>query len=162
MRCIRSHNYLAAGLSVIGLALAAPAEASELLWSSDSDKWTTIESLVSSVPATDVEAADDFDVQGAIERIVVVGQNNCVNSGSWPCDPLPGVTGVIVRFYEWTPAGPGTLQYEQLIPDGAAGLLYDPGGPDTVDITLPAPFEATGQHFFSVQLVFEDCDPSLG
>ncbi len=132
--------------------LQAPARAEELLYANPGNSnWTTIPSAVWSNPPANEEAADDFDVVGTIERVIIGGDNACLVV----CLPPP-VVGVTMRFYEWTASGPGAVQYEAFIDGGDPNVLYDAGGPDLLDVTLPTPFEATGQHFISAQLIFED------
>ena len=94
-----------------------------------------------------VEAADDFDTIGTIDRVYVVG-NDCFGCVA------PVVAGVHVRFYEWTDKGPGALQRADFVAAGDPKLLYDPSAPSVVDVTLPQPFEANGKHFLSVQMEF--------
>jgi hypothetical protein len=150
---LKPARHLMAGLlaTVACVTAATPAFSAELLWSTNWSNWTTIESVVWSAPPKNVEAADDFDVDGTVERIIVAGYNSCLAV----CFPPP-VSGVFVRFYAWTAAGPGALQDEQFIPASDPGFLYNANNPAALDIMLPAPFAATGQHFLSVQLVFED------
>src|SRR5262245_6227782 len=70
-------HWTAGSLAGLLCALAAlPASGAELLWSTSWSNWTTIESVVWSVPPKNVEAADDFDVDGTIERIIVSGNNS--------------------------------------------------------------------------------------
>jgi len=109
---------------------------------------TDVESSTPGFFGQPVEAADDFDIVGTIERVYVSGYGctQCVS---------PVVAGVHVRFYEWTAAGPGALQQAAFVPAGDPGLLYDPSVPAAVDVTLPKPFEATGKHWISVQMEFE-------
>ena len=94
-----------------------------------------------------VEAADDFDVVGTIERVYVSGY------GCSAC-AAPTVAGVHVRFYEWTASGPGALQAAYFVPAGDPGFHYDASVPASLDITLPSAFEATGKHWLSVQMEF--------
>lgn len=133
----------------LGAVLARPAVAQTMLWSNSWSNWTTIQSSVWTSPAQNLEAADDFNVQGRIERILVGGDNPCIAGCA-----APPVTGVWVRFYAWTPSGPGALQRELFLSGSDPNFRYDAAGPDVLDITLPTPFDATGQHFLSVQPVF--------
>ncbi|MCC7064180.1 MAG: hypothetical protein IT456_15320 [Planctomycetes bacterium] len=120
----------------------------QLLWSNPWSNYTTIPSRVWTNPASDLEAADDFDLHGTISRIVVDAH------GCFQCAP-PIVTGATVRFYGWNNGNPGNLLQQTFVAAGSTGLLYDPLVPETVDITLPAPFFATGRHFVSVQMHFQ-------
>src|SRR5690606_28297880 len=47
---------------------------------------------------------------------------------------------------------PGALQHEVFVPEGSPLFLHAPS-PLQIDVTLPAPFTATGRHFVAVQLV---------
>lgn len=94
----------------------------------------------------DREVADDFDFQGPIVRLVVKGH------GPFP-SPLAAYDGVWVRFYAWTPSGPGALQRETFLAAGDPNLSAL-ATPETVDVRLATPFQATGKHFVSVQIVF--------
>jgi hypothetical protein len=138
-------------LSTCGALLASwlPAQGgSQLLWSNPWSNYTTIPSRVWTSPQSDLEAADDFDLQGTITRIVVDA------NGCFQCVP-PVVTGATVRFYAWNNGAPGNLLQQTFVPAGSPALLYDPLVPETVDITLPTPFLATGRHFLSVQMHFQ-------
>lgn len=138
-------------LAIAGLALAGPAAAqvgSQQLWNSPWSNHATLPSVVMTSPAMDLEAADDFDVLGAITRVVVDG------SGCFGCAP-PTVAGATVRFYASANGVPGQQQYETFVAAGSPALLFDPAEPETVEVTLPTPFLATGRHFVSVQLHFQ-------
>jgi len=140
-----------ASLAVLVISISAPVRAAELLWSTAWDNWTTIESVVWTDPAKNVEATDDFDVVGTIERLLIGGHNSCIGG----CPVPPTIGGVWVRFYESAAGVPGALQYEVFLSATDPGFLYSPSDPATLDITLPTPFEATGRHFMSVQLVVD-------
>jgi hypothetical protein len=144
------HESLMIAVALVTLASASRAQ-QELLFSSPSDStsyYALPESAVTTVPVASSELADDFDVVGTVERLYVIG------GGCFNCTP-PVVSAVVVRFYEWTAAGPGALQQEELIPAGTPGLLYTGSSPGVIDISLPVPFAATGKHFLSVQVVFD-------
>ena len=105
--------------------------------------------ITSGSGAYDGEVADDFDVVGTVERVLMSG---------YGCSSCGGVVvlGVYVRFYESTPAGtPGALQAEHYLSAGDPNFLFNPNVANGVDITLPTPFEASGRHFIAVQMVFE-------
>jgi hypothetical protein len=93
-----------------------------------------------------MEIADDFDIGGSIERVVVSGYREM----SAPSNPV--VYGANVRFYEWLNGQPGALQAESFLASGDPALVYDLVRPEQFDITLPTPFQATGRHFISVQV----------
>ncbi len=143
------HSLLA--LPVLTATLAVPASAQQEIIFAQFGNTTGIDTDVeSSTPGFFghvVEAADDFDLVGSVERLYVVG-NDCFGCAA------PVVAGVHVRFYEWTAAGPGALQETYSVAAGDPALLYDPTGPAALDITLPQPFAATGKHFLSVQMEF--------
>ncbi|HEX8130160.1 MAG TPA: carboxypeptidase regulatory-like domain-containing protein [Pyrinomonadaceae bacterium] len=97
----------------------------------------------------DREAADDFDLNATITRVLVRGVR-----GGYNMPPNPVYYGVYVRFYDGTGGTPGALQVEHYLPAGTPGVVFDAAQPNTFDITLPAAFNATGKHFLSVQPVF--------
>ncbi|HSL16683.1 MAG TPA: hypothetical protein VLB51_02135 [Methylomirabilota bacterium] len=138
-------------LALVLLAVAAPSVAQQHLLFSNAPNGSTTSNqsrLVAGGPlATDTEVADDFDVIGNVERVIATG------NGCFQCAP-PDVVGVWVRFWESTSAGPGALQAEHFVAAGDPAFVYDPVVPDTLDVTLPTPFVATGAHFLSVQLEF--------
>jgi len=141
----------AAAVAAACLGSVDPAGATELLFvNPQNSNWTTVPSAIWSSPPADREAADDFDLHATIERVIFVGDNPCLVQ----CDPPP-VTGVVVRFHEWTEAGPGAVQQESWLSPGDPGLIYDPDGPDGIDVTLPTPFVASGRHYVSMQVAFE-------
>jgi hypothetical protein len=113
------------------------------LWSN----YTTVPSVLWTSPPSNQEAADDFDVIGTVTRVVANG------NGCWQC-ASPVLAGVYVRFYAWQAGLPGALQYQAFVAAGTPQLLYDPINPSVLDVTLPNPFSATGQHFVSVQASF--------
>lgn len=112
-----------------------------------SSTYTYIPSVVWANPVANQEAADDFDVSGTISRVVMIAD------GCFSCAPA-ALAGVWVRFYAWQNGNPGALQYQAYVPTGSPGLLYNPASLTDIDITLPTPFHATGQHFVSVQAEF--------
>lgn len=128
------------------------AHATEQIWSTGWSNYTTVESELCGSPALANEAADDFDLVGLVERVYVTGDNACIAV----CSPPP-LAGAHVRFYDWTPAGPGALLSDQFVPAGGPELACDPTDIQDVDVTLPQPFLATGKHYVSVQLEFADC-----
>ncbi|HZM01180.1 MAG TPA: hypothetical protein VFD43_13115 [Planctomycetota bacterium] len=134
------------------LLLATAPRATELIYSTGWSNYTTVESQLCGSPVLANEAADDFDLVGIVERVYVTGNNSCIAV----CFPPP-VTGVWVRFYEWTPTGPGALLAEHFVPEGSPGFAYDPTDIEDLDVTLPQPFLATGPTYVSVQLEFADC-----
>ncbi len=101
-------------------------------------------------PPVDKELADDFDIVGDIDRVVVGGSNGGGNTGGGAV-----VRGAYVRFYAWENGVPGALQDEQFIANGNAALVFNSDSPATVDVRLPHSFRAAGKHFVSVQLVEE-------
>ena len=97
----------------------------------------------------DQEMADDFDLVGDIDRVVVNG------SRGFSAAVNPSVRGAYVRFYAWQNGSPGALQDEQYLAAGDPALVFDPATVSTVDVRLPHSFRASGKHFVSVQLVVE-------
>ncbi len=142
-----AHRLLPLAASLLLALPARPAAAGcTQLWG---NTWTNTEIGPSVVtPTTDVEVADDFDLDATIEQLVAEGH------GPDCCVP-PAVAGVRVRFYAWTAAGPGALQQEAFLAAGDPNLAIH-SYPQRLHITLPTPFVATGRHFFSVQIVFAD------
>lgn len=133
-------------VSVVSALFSGVASGAHVVWSQPSNStFTAPQSTVTTSPAASLEAADDFEVNGTVERLVISG-NDC-----FQCMP-PTVTGAYVRFYTWTASGPGQLQSEYFISSGGSGLLYNAASPAGLDITLPQPFAATGRHYLSVQL----------
>lgn len=139
-----------AAVAIIGSGSVASAE--DLLWETlpgGSRLHTSSTSMVlGGIYRTNDEVADDFNVDGSIDRLVFHGRS-CISC------PQPVTLGAFVRFYEWTASGPGALQAEYYLPEGDPGFIHGPW-PGTVDIRLPESFEATGFHFAAVQLHFDD------
>ena len=138
-------------ISVVSVfCLPAICQASHVVWS---QPWNSTNSApnsaVTSDPPTSSEVADDFELHGTIERLVITG-NDC-----FQCAP-PEVAGVYVRFYEWTLEGPGPLVIDYFLSSANPDFLYSAEGPATLDITLSKPFAADGRYFMSVQMSFSD------
>ncbi|MET0624408.1 MAG: Ig-like domain-containing protein [Pyrinomonadaceae bacterium] len=96
-------------------------------------------------PPLNQELADDFDLVGDIDRVVVDGSSGDGNA----------VRGAYVRFFAWANGNPGALQDEQYLAAGDPALVFSRDALNTVDVRLPHSFRATGKHFVSVQLVTE-------
>ena len=129
-----------------GLVWPAASQASHVVWSQPwNSTFAAPQSTVTTNPAQSAEAADDLEVHGTIERLVITG-NDC-----FQCAP-PQVSGVFVRFYAWTSEGPGALAQEYFVPASDPNFLFSASGPATLDITLPTAFAADGKYFLSVQL----------
>jgi hypothetical protein len=109
--------------------------------------YTTVPSVIWTNPASNQEAADDVNVVGSVTRVIANGY------GCFQCAPA-ALAGVWVRFYAWQAGLPGTLQYQAFVPASSPQLVYNPANVEVLDITLPTPFPATGQHFVSVQASF--------
>jgi len=129
------------------LLSATRAFAGELIFSQHADGQATYgpSSRAPGAAAGAAEVADDINLSASIERIVATG---------YLASPTSDFAGAYVRFYALGANGkPGALQSETFLAAGDPHLLEQlwPGG--WVDITLPPPFIATGQHFVSVQLV---------
>lgn len=140
-------------LAALALAAGSLPAGAAIIWSNPANSnWATIPAGVHAMPLPqNLEAADDFMVNGSIERIVVHGYNGCLVQ----CFPPP-LVGVFVRFYGWTASGPGALQQEYFLAAGDPNLIYDAGGPDDFDIRLPTAFAASGQHFLSVAPQYDE------
>ncbi len=126
----------------------------DILWHVDPPSatfYTTDYSVVYSGPQAnrDTEVADDFQATGLVQRLDVPGR------GCFQCGDAVAL-GVFVRFYEWTPNGPGALQHESFIPVDSANYDGNAVNPGRVIVTLPEPFMASGWHFYSVQMAFAE------
>lgn len=77
----------------------------------------TVPSYVGTNPTTNVESADDFDVQGTVTRILIAA------SGCFNCARAP-INGVWVRFYQWNAGNPGSLQYQAYVPSMSSALIF--------------------------------------
>ena len=135
-------------LATLATTSATAQTIDQVLWSTPWSNYTTIPSRTWTAPAEDVEAADDFDVQGTITRVQFDG------SGCFNCSPST-VTGATVRFYAWNNGSPGILQHAVTVSTGSPRLAYNTLNPTTVEVRLPSPFLATGRHFVSMQLHFQ-------
>jgi hypothetical protein len=142
---------VAGGASLTGHSIVS-AQTNNLIWSQTWDNQSilgpSIQTRATST-ALNVEIADDFDIGGTIERVVVSGYRDLTA----PSNPV--VYGVDIHFYEWLNGQPGALQAESFIATGDPGLVYDPVRPAQFDITLSTPFQTTGRHFISVQVVMD-------
>jgi hypothetical protein len=139
-----ARQHLPLALSV-ALALPVPLSAGQKVWSQPVDGQSIIPSVQFASPWTeDVEAADDFALVGSVERILVAGYNvsGCGDD----------VAGVRVRFYANAGGVPGAVQHDVVVPAGSP-LLAHAACPAGLDVTLPSPFQASGDHFVSVQLL---------
>ncbi|HEX7313339.1 MAG TPA: Ig-like domain-containing protein, partial [Pyrinomonadaceae bacterium] len=101
----------------------------------------------------DKELADDFNLVGDIDRVVVNGAEG---------GAVSTVRGAYVRFYKWENGNPGALQDEQYVAAGSAALTLSGNAltgngakANTVDVRLPHSFRAAGKHFVSVQLAVD-------
>jgi hypothetical protein len=138
-------------MSIGAVALASFSSsgwALDVLWSQGSDGWTTFPSYQSASPPYSDEVADDFEVTGTIERLVIGGYNNCLGSCPWQ----PDIVGVRVRFHQWSASGPGAVQREEFFAAGDPNLFFDPFAPAELDVILHTPFVASGRHYLSVQV----------
>jgi len=129
------------------LSGVSPAQGPVQLWNNGVSTYDAPQSVIWSSPAKNMEFADDFDVQGVIERLTINGY------GCFNCAPPP-LQEVIVRFYSWNAGTPGQLLDQRVFPAGSPLLQYNANNPETFDITLPVPFLATGKTFLSVQAKF--------
>ncbi|QDU66997.1 hypothetical protein [Engelhardtia mirabilis] len=149
---------LFAPLALAALTGPAVGQGTELLYSNPSNSsYTAVQSYstpVSSFPL-EFEAADDFNGSGLVQRLTVHGKQ------CFPCQPAD-VAEVVVRFYEWTTAGPGALVSMQSVAAGDPGFVYDPTGVDDLEIVLPAPYVIDGPGFVSVQLTMGPADGYWG
>ena len=129
---------VALAVSVMATAL----NASELIYAQINDGQSTYgPSLLWGDPVTNSEIADDFEVIGAIDRVV---------AGGFIFGTTPVWQGVFVRFYESKVDGtPGVLQRQIHLLPGDPNFIVDATG--MIDVRLEQPFQATGRHFVTVQ-----------
>ncbi len=152
------HIKIACCLAALGAISTANADT---LWFTNPDMPTVYSANLigpsAKTPMSESEVADDFNVIGLIEQVIADGEdcNSCYSGQP--------VTGVYVRFYEWTESGPGELQSEQFLAADDPNFVWTPGmGPEFLQITLPEPFQATGWHFVSVQVTFSTLNSGTG
>lgn len=93
----------------------------------------------------DTEIADDFECAGLVTRVYVDG----ISCSS--CT-LPSLRGAHVRFYAWTPNGPGALLAHEFVV--ATSANFHVGQYGTLDLRLTQPFAPNGKAFFGVQMEF--------
>ena len=133
-------------LPLLLFALAPPALSQnplELLLQQQPHYWFSVESVFGG-PEPSLEAADDIDLVADVRRVRISGK------ACFGC--LPGdLVSARLRFYDWTPSGPGALQREIHLFDGDPDLAYG-SGPSLIDFTVTPPFQATGKHFVSCQV----------
>ncbi len=132
-------------LLFLGVVLAPEARAAQKILGQYADNYADVPSYVSPQVSQDLESADDFDVEGPIDRVVITGRL-CFGCSA------PDIAGVWLRFWAWDNGEVGALQEEFYLADGDPHLLYDPIDTTTLDLHLPTPFIASGKHFLSVQL----------
>jgi len=149
MTTVRQSLFTLAAMLAPLHALRADCQSAWTLGANANDTWGA--SYINSNPsfAFQREVADDFDFAGPITALYVSGF-----SGGPTGSPTP-VDGVWVRFYEWTASGPGVLQSATFVTGTDPALGLDER-PSAVQISLAAPFVATGKHFVSVQIDFTD------
>lgn len=131
-------------ITLVALANFAAANSDcQIVWNTG---WTNNTIGPSHIASTqNIEVADDFDSTQPIGRLFFEGHGPL--NGSYPVD------GVWVRFYAWTPNGPGALQHQRFLAAGDPNLgVLDI--PETIDVRLVPPFQASGKHFISVQVDF--------
>ena len=97
------------------------------------------------------EVADDINLVGTINRIEVHGYAN-----GYPPTSSSHYYGLNVRFYAvGADNKPGALQAEYFIPKTSPNFLYQDLGLGDLRVRLETPFQATGKHFISVQVVID-------
>jgi outer membrane protein assembly factor BamB len=155
LTCLQRHPSLIAW--AMASLMGSAAQAADPVWfqlADNEDVWGPSQIGGGEFGGVNAEVADDFNLVGAIDRIRPVGFNGQQGSN-------PPLQGVFVRFYEFGADNkPGALQQEYFLPVGDPKLtVYTLSHPNEFDITLEPPFEATGKHFVSVQVV---CDVVFG
>lgn len=93
----------------------------------------------------DTEIADDFECAGVVTRLYVDG-SSCSSC------TVPNMLGVHVRFYAWTPTGPGALLSHEFLASSSPGFHVGQYG--TLDLKLSQPFVPNGKVFVGVQMEF--------
>ncbi len=148
-RSMRASIVAAAACAAILSATGVAAADDELIWDTTPGQFNSSTSLGSlNEFGADNQVADDFNLVAQVRRIVAHG------AGCSACGP-PTIAGVRVRFFEWTPDGPGAIQQETFVPAGDPGLVFDLPLASQFDVTLPEPFTASGWHFVSVQPAYD-------
>lgn len=149
-KCVLGRSFVIAAAATLA-SLSAVTGQSQIVWSTTdafSDGYQSNAVRPCSVgPVVNGEAADDFNVVGTIEQISVDGQQcqGCFNLREH-------LVGVFVRFYEWTPNGPGRLQAEYFVSEDDPNLLpHESCCLNTLTVILSEPFPATGLHYCSMQ-----------
>lgn len=125
-------------LAFLSPTAAAAGSATQLWNQPDNASMTTLQSHKLHLFALEFESADDFDVVGSIGKVAVAG------SFGVPFPTISGVAQAHVRFYAWTPTGPGALLFHDVI------AKNDPNFTSHV-LTLHSPYVSTGKAFVSVQ-----------
>ncbi len=91
------------------------------------------------------EMADDFNLNGIITRVTVRG---------FSLRDAENLQGFYIRFYDVDGNGaPGNRLTEHFLSIKNPHLSDNPLQPEQISIVLPTPFEATGEHFISVQAI---------
>ena len=135
---------LLTALAALLLVFSPSAQASELIFSQQSDNQSTYgPSQLWSASGANSEVADDFDVAANIDR---------VHAGGFVWGAV-NFSGVHIRFYAFGADNkPGPLQREYFIAAGDPKVTFDQLS-GAIDATLSPAFSATGRHFISVQPV---------
>lgn len=95
--------------------------------------------------SADTEIADDFECAGLVTRIYVE------SSACYSCT-LPNLLGAHVRFYAWSPNGPGALLSHEFVAATSPGFHVGQYG--TLDLRLSQPYFPVGKTFVGVQMEF--------
>lgn len=93
------------------------------------------------------EAADDFTLNATVEKVRVYGY--------LPGQTLTTFQGVRIRFYNNASGLPGAVAADYTVPAGDPGIIFTNAGLAVFEVTLPAPFNAAGTYFLSVQILGE-------
>ena len=135
---------LLTALATLLLIYSPSAQASELIFSQQSDNQSTYgPSQLWSTDGVNAEVADDFDVVANVDR---------VSAGGFVWGAV-NFQGVYVRFYAFGADNkPGALQHEYFLAAGNPNVAFN-SQTGTIDATLSPAFAATGRHFLSVQPV---------
>ncbi len=101
----------------------------------------TTQSQVVTSPASNLEAADDFDLVGTVTTVTITG------STCYPCTSLPISFSAWVRFYDDQLGRPGNLLFQELVPS-----VVTTNSPEFL-MNLATPFASTGRHWVAVQFI---------
>jgi hypothetical protein len=99
----------------------------------------------------DSELADDINLVGTITRVDVHGSSSGFDS---PSPSSSFYDGLQIKFYAFGADNkPGALEAEYFIPKNSPNFIFQSAGLGDLRVHLETPFQATGRHFVTVQVV---------